>query len=285
MDEDPLAGMVDAWRSMGWPLDAWETPMAAGAQPGGAPAADWGESWLAATTWWTDAMGGQRPLPDAPGRLLVEIVEGLARAFRGRRFAFEIGGRRLHGVLKWILLDRRDGGYAVQLELTEIEWGGLQFSRLRVAAGSIAVNAPPNVSVTAADVELDGRSPLAPLVTWLDGRTDRWRLSVTDEHLVEVTDSTRPLRFVIDPAAVEGHVEVAVRAIGWRSARLRLPAWLRLTHTIALPPLPSGLTVTDARRRGAVVDSRLFLPAVSRRLDLASLREAIARVSPLSDPR
>jgi hypothetical protein len=283
--EDPLGGMVEAWRSMGLPLDAWGTPMAAGAQPGGAPAADWGESWLAATTWWTDATGGQRALPDAPGRLLVEIVEGLSRAFRGRRFAFEIGGRRLHGVLKWILLDRRDGGYAVQLELTDIEWGGLQLSRLRVAGGSLAVTAPPNVSVTAADVELDGRLPLVPLVTWLDGRTDRWRLSVTDEHLVEVTDSTRPLRFVVDPGAVEGHAEVAVRAIGWRSGRLRLPAWLRLTRAMALPPLPSGLTVADARRRGAVVDCRMLLPAVSRRLDLASLRGAIARVSPLSDPR
>src|SRR4051794_2171566 len=89
---------------------------------------------------------GKRALPGASTRLLTEIVEGLARAFRGRRFAFELAGRRLEARLEWILLDRRDGGYAAWLEVADIEWGGLEFERLRMAVGSIAVTTPPEVT-------------------------------------------------------------------------------------------------------------------------------------------
>src|SRR3954471_8117413 len=108
--------MLELWRSMAAPPDAWRLPGMTDHERGGTPA-DWRDRWLSATTWWADAVGGQRALPGASARLLTEIVEGLARAFRGRRFAFELAGRRLRGKLAWILLGRREGDYAVWLEL------------------------------------------------------------------------------------------------------------------------------------------------------------------------
>ena len=277
MDRDPFGRMFDTWQSVAWPRDPSEVPVAPSGERGGAQATEWSDAWMSATSWWADAIGeGQGAVPDAPGRLLVEIVEGLAHACRGRRFAIDLGGRRLCGVLNWVLLDRRDGDYAVQLEIADVDWDGVVFERVAVSVGSVVLTAPPNVTVTASEIELAGGSPIGPLVQWLNAQIGRGRLSVTEDSLVEAAPSRGGWRVVVDPAVIEGTVVVELRAVRWRSVQLRIPRWLRLTRQFALPPLPAGVAVSEARRRRSSVESRLYLQVVSRRLNLSDIRDAIA---------
>lgn len=241
----------------------------------GAQAPEWSDAWLTATNWWTGALrDGQA---DSSERLLAEIVEGLSHRFRGRRFAFDLGGRRLRGMLSWVRLDRGDGDYAVHLELTDVEWDGVEFEHLAVSIGSVTLTAPPDVTLTASAIEIDGRAPVAPLVAWLDGRVPNWRLSVVEDSLVEAARPTGRWRFVVEPAVVEGQGVGELRAVRWRSAHLRIPTWLRLTRRLTLPPLPAGVVIVDATRHGSLIDSRMHAAVLRRKLELGDIRDAIAK--------
>jgi len=76
--------------------------------------------------------------------------------FSGRRFDVEVASRRLVGTLRRTRLDRRDDDYTAELELADVGGDGPRFERLRVVAGSVAVSAPPNVTLTASDIQVDG---------------------------------------------------------------------------------------------------------------------------------
>lgn len=195
------------------------------------------------------------------------VVEGLASRLEGQRVEFELGGATARGVLESVALDRHHDQRRTRLRLVQFEWDGLRFEALSVVAQSVALTPPPDVVLTAAGVELAGRSPLGPLVAWLDGRLPEWRLGVTRDGLVEaVPQGGRGERFEVVPLVLDGELEVELRAVRWGGVRLRFPTWLRLVRKVALPALPEGLTIVEARCRGTGVDLRLSVPSVSRRV-------------------
>jgi hypothetical protein len=235
------------------------------------------EAWLGATRWWADALvAGPQAWPDANGKLLAEFADSAARRFRGRRIEFDIGGRRVRATLESIRLDRRDNRYGARLQLRDVDWDGLLFDRLSIVAAAVTLSPPPTVALTAFGVELEGLSSLASLVAWLDRRMPQWELGVGQRGLIEATRASSQRRLLLEPVVLDGALEVELRGVGWRSLWLRLPAWLRLTRNLALPTLPEGISVAEARRRGASVDLRLSVPAVSRRLDSGFLLDALS---------
>src|SRR5687767_2287031 len=79
------------------PLDAWRQPHTAIASG----AKDLASAWLGAAKWWTDALAdGASLVPGPDAGLLVQLAASLARAYRGRRFSLDAGGRPLRATLE-----------------------------------------------------------------------------------------------------------------------------------------------------------------------------------------
>jgi hypothetical protein len=269
----PLLGAVSraAWRSMPWPLDAWRPSRLASAAPWAVP-----PPWLEATRWWTQAQAeGPALRPESDAGLLVELAGGAARAFRGRRVGFELGGLRVRAELDSLWLDRRDDRYAGRLELRSVECDGLHVEALSVVADTVALTPPPKLVLTADGVELAGRAALEPVVAWLDRRIPGWDLSVVEGGHIQAVPRGGDKRFLVDAALRDGELEVELRALRWRRVTVRCPAWLRLTRKIRLPALPEGASLAEARRHGADVEFRLSVPTLGRSLDPGRLRDAI----------
>jgi len=248
------------------------------------PAEPWLDAWAAATAWWTQ--GGQA-LADANVRVLMELADGMMRRFGGQPVELVLGGTRVEALLESVRL-RRDGDrYTARAELTNAVWDGLRVDELLVVADSVAVapGAPPRVTLT--DVELSGSTPLSALVAWIEPHVEGWSLAVDADGLV-VAQGPRPgVRFVVEPEVEDHRLHAELRALRWGRRRVPLPSWLRLVHTVALPALPRGLTVADARRRGQTMDFRLRLPLLVERFDPARVRDAVFSGGPvpLAPPR
>ena len=204
---------------------------------------------LAAARWWTEALAG-----------------GAATGLEGRRVEVRCGGRPLRGVVESVRLDRREGRGGARLGLGEVEWDGLRFDAVTATAESVIVDPPPRAALTATGVVLEGRTPLGPLVAWLDRRVIGWRLAVVRGGVVEAVPHGGGVRLELEPAVRNGVLEAEVRGVAWRRVRVRVPAWLRLTRTATLPDLPEGIEVATARRRGTDVELRLTVPAIRRPL-------------------
>jgi hypothetical protein len=241
---------------------------------GGATA--WGEMWLDATKWWAGALAdGARAWPEANGRLLAELAEGVARRFRGRRIDIEVGGRQVRAILDSIRVERRDDRYGARVQLSDVDWDGLLFEQLSIVATAVALTPPPSVAVMASGLELEGRSSLAPLVAWLDRGLPQWDLAVAENGLIEADRPRGARRYLLEQVVVDGELDVELRGVRWGSVPLRLPAWLRVTRKVPLPALPEGVSISEARRHGADIDLRVSVSAISRRLEPGFLREVL----------
>jgi hypothetical protein len=265
-----------AWRSMTWPLEAWRPGPAAQSPLGGASSLI--DSWLEATAWWTEALVAGPIRGSQPNTaLLGEIAQAVADAFQGHRLHGEIGGRQFRAELDSLRLDRRADHCVGQLDLRSVSWDGLRADVLSVVADTAALTPPPKATLTLSGIEMQGRSALEPLVAWLGRRVTACELRVAEGGFIEAIPRPGSPAVVLDAVVEDGKLELELRAVRWRRLNLRCPGWLRLARTMPIPPLPDGVRVAQARRRGTEVEFWLSLPTFTYNFDPVRLREAIYR--------
>jgi hypothetical protein len=266
--------------SFSW--DPWNLSPPTGGLPRSASSAS--DTWLDATKWWTD------PLPEASqeswgemhGRLLAELVAGVAKGFKDRVLELDIDDQRLRAVLQSVRLERRSGGYEARLELRHIGWADRAIESLSIVAGSVSLTAPPGARITASQIEINARATLGNVVGWLDTRVADWTLAPGDGNTVAVHRPGDTRTFFIDGVVHDDELQCELRAIRWRRMRVAVPRWLRLSRAMRLPAFPGGASLIEASRRGDVVRFQATVPSLSRRVDLGQLRDAISRRRALS---
>jgi len=195
---------------------------------------------LAAARWWSDVLAG------AFG----------ATGLEGRRFVVRCGGQPLEAVVDSVRVEPRAGRFGARLALRHVKWDGLRFDRVTAVAHRVAVSAPPDASLTATDVVIEGRAALEPLVLWLDRRVSGWNLTV-GQHGLEAVRRGGRVRLEVEPAVRDDVLELEVRGIGWRGMHVRLPFWSRVTRSSRLEALPEGVSIQAAQRHGTTVELRL----------------------------
>jgi hypothetical protein len=224
-------------------------------------------------------------IPTWPQELLLgEIVAGIARRYQGERVELVVRGRAVSAVLERVGLQRRGRGQRAELELRDAAVDGYELETVSAVARSVRLEAFPASRFVAANVELTGRSALAPLVAWLDCYSEDWSLDVDAGGRVLARHTRHPVEAVVEPT-VEGDVlSVELRSLAWRGLRLSLPGHPRLTRHHRLPPIARGLSVVEARRDGTAVDFTLALAEVSERLDVRALNRAVVAGTRLAFP-
>jgi hypothetical protein len=228
------------------------------------------ELWFDAAKWWTGAVvDGTGIWRGENGRVLSEADGDLAYGFVNRPIDTELDGRRLRAELRSIELRRagQDGG---QLELGDVDWDGLRSESLSIVAREAAV-APATMTLSLTGVEVRGSVSFIQLVAWGDRRTPRWQLRVAEPGVIGAVSLTGGGRVCFVPSIDEGELVMELREVGWRGLRARLPRWLRLTRTAGMPPLPEGVVILEADRKGDRVEFVLGLPAFTAPLDLNGL--------------
>lgn len=73
----------------------------------------------------------------------------------------------------------------------------------------------------------------------------------------------------IEPVVDHDAFEVELVALRWGKMRLSPPRWLRLTRRFPVAPLPLGMSIVEARRRGRGAEFRLAVASVRRNIDAA----------------
>jgi hypothetical protein len=207
--------------------------------------------------------------------MLVELAEGLARAFRGRRVGVDVGGRRVQAELDSIWLERNESGYRGRLELRSVDCDGFQAEALSVLADDVTLRTQPNVALIMSGLEIRGRSALEPLLARLDRDLSEWNLCVAENDLIQAAPGRGSRRLLFRAEVRDGQLEAELRAVRFRGVTLRCPHWLRLTRKRRLPPFPEGVSVAEARQRETGVEFRLSMPSFSRAFDPGRVRQAI----------
>jgi hypothetical protein len=216
--------------------------------------------------------------------LLAELVAGIARRYQGERVELVVRGRPLRAVLERLGLQRRGRDQSAQLELRDVDLDGCGLEAVSAVARSVRLESPPMWRFVASDIEITGRSALAPLVSWLDRYSAEWSLDVDAAGRVLARHVKRPVVAVIEPAVADDVLTVELRGLAWRGLRLALPGRPRFERRHRLPPLVRGLSVVAAHRDGDAVAFRLALDSLSERLDLRALHRAILAGSRLAFP-
>lgn len=252
-------------------------PHLTGALRRGGPAAV--DLWLEATRWWTDSarLAAQGDWGTAQGQVLSGLVEGLMGGFAEKAVEFDVAGRRLRAILESVRLERRDGRLEGRLELRDVRWGGWVVETLSIHAPSIELTSARDAQLTAAHVRAEGRTSLASLAGCLDERVEGWSFRPGERGCLEVVRGGERRTLLVEALVEDDRCTCELREVRWKSLRVGVPRWLRLTRSFALPAAPGRASIDYARARGDAVDFRATVPEVVRRLDLAQLREAIRR--------
>lgn len=249
----------------------------------------WPDAWRDATLWW---LRREREAGEAweqlGEKLLVELVEGLARRFEGEQVELSLRGRPMGATLDEIALRRRGPRWEVRVELRELGWDGLKIEALSAVVRSVRLEPPPASSLIASGAEIAGRTSIEGVVAWLDGRVPGWKVGTDAHGRVQVRRRLSRLRSSIclhlEPVVYHGVLTLELRAFRLGSLRVPIPSWLRVTREVPLPALGGGVSVAEARRRDHAVDFHLTVSSVSERLEVDQLREAILRGSRVTLP-
>jgi hypothetical protein len=243
----------------------------------------WLDSWLNVTTWWIEpaTRASVQAFDYGPERILVEVVDGLAQRFGGGPLECSVHGRSVVAHLDWVRLVRRHDRHEGHLQLSRAAVDGFPFDRLSAVARSVQVASRLQPRVVLEDIEVKGRSELDAVVAWLATRLNGWGLAVEDGTVI-ARHRRDAVELEVEPSVEDDRVQVELRALRWRGRRLPVPAWLRLTRTVATLELQPGVTVVEGRRKGRAVEFELRIDSVEQKFELAQIRDAIlhrARVS------
>jgi hypothetical protein len=258
-------------------------PRLAAALQIGAPATF--DMWLAATRWWTaPALDiAQLGWEEMSERILRQLSDGLVAGFASRPLELVVDGSRVRARMKSVELARGPDGLTARLELADAAVDGLEVESLSLVVRSLGLTSPPDCRLTADAVAITGEGTVEQVVAWLDGRVGGWRLAVEgDERVVAAARGRGRAKLLVDAFVDAGALRVAVVGARWGRLRLPWPRWMRPTRAMSLPPGPSLVCIDDARRCGDRVRFRATMPAVSRRVDLAQVRDAVSRGAALA---
>ena len=171
-----------AWYSVTWSLDALRVARATPPAPLGGATALW-LPYLEATRALTERLTDAGAWSRADPSLLLELVGGVARMFRGRRVGGELGGSSISGVLDSITLEHRGEDWRGRLELRSVDWDGLELETLSMVAEAVMLTPPPNLMLSVFDVKLRGAAALEAVVAWVDLKVPEWTLVRTGAWL------------------------------------------------------------------------------------------------------
>jgi hypothetical protein len=238
-----------------------------------------GSSWGDASRWatgrWIRLMSGATRIWIRPGlagavelaatneRLATAVLDGVLDQMRGQAIDWRIGDRTLRARIKTIRLRRQDTQLHATLDLDHVVWDEWPLGEVRVTAASLRLDPASAGRLKAAGIEVVYQARLEPLLTWVGKRLGARSLDLDRDGRINLVRRRFGLRAVIGGVVVqEGRLAAELHGLGWRGIRLTLPARLRPTRFVSLPPLPLDVSIVEARRHGDVVDVRLTIPSL-----------------------
>ena len=239
---------------------------------------NWLDAWLDLTTWWVEPAKNmaERARRTDPRVVLLEIVEGISRQFESQRFDAVVRSTPVSGILESIRLVRSETVDA-RVELRDVKIADFAIERVSARVPSVALEIKRDVRLSADRPTVTLRIRLSELLDWAKPSVPEiWSLRLDHADHLWATHRTRPLELRLDPELRGDDVELTVRAVRVWDHTFRLPRWLRPTRTIT-PPLPGGMQLIGAFTSGAHVDATIELQPLDERIDLAQLRNAVAR--------
>lgn len=242
------------------------------------PEQGWLDSWLEVTTWWVEPARSlaERARRADPRVVLVEIVEGISRQFESHHFDAVVRSTRVSGLLESIRLVRTNGVEA-RLDMSDVRIGDLVIERVSATVSAVALQLGLDVRLSSSSSTVQLRVGVAQLLDWLQPSLPAsWSVRVDDSGAVWAKHERRNIELLIDPSWRDERVDLEVRAVRVGGRVVRVPRWFRPTRTIT-PPLPSGLEVVGGFKAGAHIEATIVVPPFDERVDLAQLRDAVAR--------
>ena len=238
----------------------------------------WLDAWLDLTTWWVEpakTMADRARRVD-PRVVLLEIVEGISRQFESQRFDAVVRSTPVSGILESIRLVRGETVDA-RVDLRDLKIGDFTIERVSANVPSVALHITRDVRLSAAGPTVQLHIDVRELLEWVKPEVPKdWSLRIDHADHVWAKHATRPVEVRVEPERRDETVELTVRAVRLWGRTFRLPRWLRPTRTI-VPPLPEGIELIGAFTSGAYVDATIELQPLDERIDLAQLRNAVAR--------
>jgi hypothetical protein len=218
---------------------------------------------------------GARELGASNERLAAAVVDGVLERMRGRSINWAIGDRTLRAVVNAARLRRKGLELQLQVDLDVVTWGEWPFSEVSAVATSLRLDPYRPGSLGTSGVDVVGLTMLEPLLTWLRQHLRSWILEADQNGRIKIVRRRLGMGALIEAVAVEqGALEAQLYAVCWRGIRLTLPARLRPTRFIELPPLPRGASIVEARRQGDEVRFRLTIPALRWSVEPSGLKLA-----------
>ncbi|MBI2708431.1 MAG: hypothetical protein HYX34_01850 [Actinobacteria bacterium] len=208
--------------------------------------------------------------------VLVELVDGIARRFAGRRFTVDVEGTELSFVLEGLRVERRGGGEVrVAADAQDVDWGGHHLSAVEVVAHDVVVEPGVPGRLTTGRVDLTVHAtPAEALRTLRRIGTRGWNLAAGPGRLVEARPPGRSVVLLVEPVVDGGCLRLDLREVRWWDRRLPLPAWARVSRSFTAD-LPGGAEAVAAWWEDDRHVVRLHLLGLRRSLDLETLRRAV----------
>lgn len=239
---------------------------------------NWLDTWLDLTTWWVEPAKNiaERARRADPRVVLLEIVEGISRQFESQRFDAVVRSTPVSAILESIRIVRSETVDA-RVELRDVKIADLTIERISANVPSVGLQITRDVRLTADRPTVQLHIRARELLAWLRPNVpDIWSLRLDHADHLWATHRTRPIELRLDPELRDEVVELTVRAVRLRGQTFHLPRWLRPTRTIT-PEFPAGMQLVGAFTSGAHVDATIELEPLDERIDLAQLRNAVAR--------
>jgi len=208
--------------------------------------------------------------------VLLEIVEGISRQFESQRFDAVVRSTPVSGILESMRIVRSDTVDA-RVELRDVKIGDLSIERVSANVPSVGLQIGRDVRLSADRPTVQLHIAASELLEWLRPNVpDIWSLRLDHADHLWAQHQTRPIELRLEPELRDETVELTVRAVRLWDHTFRLPRWLRPARTIT-PSFPTGMQLIGAFVSGAHVDATIELQPLDERIDLAQLRNAVAR--------
>jgi hypothetical protein len=236
------------------------------------------DTWLDLTTWWVEPAKNMadRARRADPRVVLVEMIEGISRQFESQRFDAVVRSTPVSGILESIRLVRTETVDA-RVELRDVKIADFTIERVTANVPSVGLQITRDVRLSAAGPTVQLHIDVRELLEWLRPNVpDIWSLRLDHADHLWAKHVTRPVEVRVEPELRDENIELRVRAVRLWGHTFRLPRWLRPTRTVT-PPLPDGMQLVGAFTSGAHVDATIELQPLDERIDLAQLRNAVAR--------
>lgn len=243
--------------------------------------ASWLEAWTDLTTWWIEpTVNATRSLRVGSDQVLVQLIDGIATQFDGRRVQATVRDQPVDAQLDSVRLLHRGRRRELRVDLGAVDAGDLRFTQLRIVARKVDLDLGVHMTLHLHDIEVEGVAPGDVVVAWLADKTEPWTLTQGEGAAVEARRPGSRLRLTLAPRVEDDVVIVEVVGARLGAARVPVPAWLRVVRRVPLE-LEPGWHLRSAHVADGDLRFRLQIDEITEELDPRLLREAILRRSVL----